>query len=94
VHECPDYANTGACHKKRCQLPHVDRAGQIRKAAAAAAKAEADNEDESDQSSEDEDYDAIDSDDVDSDEFDDVSAELLEGVDSGEMAQQPDFIKF
>ncbi|KAJ5455546.1 uncharacterized protein N7458_003810 [Penicillium daleae] len=94
VHECPDYANTGACHKKRCQLPHVDRAGQIRKAAAAAAKAEADNEDESDQSSEDEDYDAIDSDDVDSDEFDDVSAELLEGVDSGEMAQQHDFIKF
>ncbi|CEJ57756.1 hypothetical protein PMG11_06437 [Penicillium brasilianum] len=96
VHECPDYANTGACHKKRCQLPHVDRAGQIRKAAAAAARAEAsaDNEDESDQSSEEEDYDAIDSDDVDSDEFDDVSAELLEGVDSGETAQQHDFIKF
>jgi hypothetical protein len=96
VHECPDYANTGACPKKRCQLPHVDRAGQIRKAAAAAAKADAsaDNEDESDQSSEEEDYDAIDSDDVDSDEFDDVSVELLEGVDSGEMAQQHDFIGF
>lgn len=94
VHECPDYANTGSCPKKRCQLPHVDRAGQIRKAAAAAARAEAsaDNEDESDQSSEEEDYDAIDSDDVDSDEFDDP--ELLEGVDSGEMAQQHDFIKF
>lgn len=91
MHECPDYANTGACPKKRCQLPHVDRAGQIRKAAAAAARAEASNEDESDQSSEEEDYDAIDSDDVDSDEFDD---ELLEGVDSGEMAQQHDFIKF
>jgi len=96
VHECPDYANTGACHKKRCQLPHVDRAGQIRKAAAAAAKAEtsADNEDESDQSSEEEDYDAIDSDDVDSDEFDDVPVELLEGLDSGEMAQQQDYISF
>lgn len=96
VHECPDYANNGVCHKKRCRLPHVDRAGQIRKAAAAAAKAEAsaDNEDESDQSSEEEDYDAIDSDDVDSDEFDDVSTELLEGVDSGEMAEQHDFIKF
>jgi hypothetical protein len=95
VHECPDYANTGTCPKKRCQLPHVDRAGQIRKAAAAAAKAEASaNEDESDQSSEEEDYDAIDSDDVDSDEFDDVSVQLLEGVDSGEMAQQHDFIRF
>lgn len=96
MHECPDYANTGACHKKRCQLPHVDRAGQIRKAAAAAAKAEAsaDNEDESDQSSEEEDYDAIDSDDVDSDEFDDVPVELLEGLDSGEMVQQQDYISF
>lgn len=94
MHECPDYANTGTCPKKRCQLPHVDRAGQIRKAAAAAAKAEASaNEDESDQSSEEEDYDAIDSDDVDSDEFDDVSVQLLEGVDSGEMAQQQDFIR-
>ena len=31
VRECPDYANTGICGKKRCHLPHVDRAGQIRK---------------------------------------------------------------
>ncbi|KAJ5591895.1 uncharacterized protein N7459_002264 [Penicillium hispanicum] len=96
VHECPDYANSGVCHKKRCKLPHVDRAGQIRKAAAAAAsKAElADREDESDPSSEEEDYDAIDSDDIDSDEFDDQPEELIEGVDSGEMSQQQDFIRF
>ncbi|KAJ5641420.1 hypothetical protein N7490_005420 [Penicillium lividum] len=93
VHECPDYANSGVCHKKRCQLPHVDRAGQIRKAAAAAAsKAEA-GEDDSDQSSEEEDYDAIDSDDVDSDEFDDAPEELIAGED-GEMLQQQDFIRF
>ncbi|CAL5867274.1 uncharacterized protein PFLUO_LOCUS1489 [Penicillium psychrofluorescens] len=91
VHECPDYANNGICHKKRCPLPHVDRAGQIRKAAAAAAsRAEpADGEEESDPSSEEEDYDEIDSDDVDSDEFDE---ELIEGVDSGELSQQQDFI--
>jgi hypothetical protein len=91
VHECPDYANNGVCQKKRCPLPHVDRAGQIRKvAAAAASKAEsADREEESDPSSEDEDYDEIDSDDVDSDEFDE---ELIEGVDSGELSQQQDFI--
>ncbi|CAG8888587.1 unnamed protein product [Penicillium salamii] len=92
VHECPDYANAGACNKKRCQLPHVDRAGQIRKAAAAAAAADQ-GDDESDASSEEEAYDAIDSDDVDSDEFDD-SEEILEGVDSGEMSQQKDFIAF
>lgn len=91
VHECPDYANSGVCHKKRCKLPHVDRAGQIRKAAAAAAKTERD--DESDPSSEDEEYDAIDSDDVDSDEFDD-EPELIGGEDSGEMSQQQDFIHF
>lgn len=91
VHECPDYANTGVCHKKRCKLPHVDRAGQIRKAAAAAAS-KADQEEESDLSSEEEDHDAIDSDDVDSDEFDDMPEELIEGGDSGEMSQQQDFI--
>ncbi|KAF9242733.1 hypothetical protein LCP9604111_7916 [Penicillium roqueforti] len=94
VHECPDYANTGACHKKRCQLPHVDRAGQIRKAAAAAASKADLGEDESDQSSEEENYDAIDSDDVDSDTFDDSPEELIEGVDSGELSQQQDFIRF
>ncbi|KAJ5290972.1 hypothetical protein N7478_000223 [Penicillium angulare] len=94
VHECPDYANSGVCPKKRCQLPHVDRAGQIRKAAAAAAnKAEA-GDDESDQSSEEEEYDAIDSDDVDSDELDDMPEELIEGTDNGEMSQQQDFIGF
>ena len=49
MHKYPDYANSGFCHKKRCKLPHIDRAGQIRKAAAAASKAElADGKDESD----------------------------------------------
>ncbi|KAF4768896.1 hypothetical protein N7455_008852 [Penicillium solitum] len=94
VHECPDYANTGTCNKKRCQLPHVDRAGQIRKAAAAAASKADLGEDDSDPSSEEENYDAIDSDDVDSDAFDDTPEELIEGVDSGEMSQQQDFIRF
>ncbi|KAJ5763038.1 hypothetical protein N7533_001719 [Penicillium manginii] len=94
VHECPDYANSGVCHKKRCKLPHVDRAGQIRKAAAAKAEQNADRDrmdEDSDPSSEEEDYDAIDSDDVDSDEFDEPE-ELLDGVDSGETSNQQDFI--
>jgi hypothetical protein len=95
VHECPDYANTGTCDKKRCKLPHVDRAGQIRKAAAAAASKTDIADEESDPSSEDESYDAIDSDDVDSDGFDDsLPEEIIEGVDSGEMSQQQDFIHF
>ncbi|KAJ5731511.1 uncharacterized protein N7483_006019 [Penicillium malachiteum] len=94
VHECPDYANSGICHKKRCKLPHVDRAGQIRKAAAAAASRAEAGEDDSDESSEEEDYDAIDSDDIDSDEFDDSPEQLIEGSGSHEMSQQHDFIKF
>ena len=31
VFECPDYAGTGSCNNKKCRLPHVDRAGQLRK---------------------------------------------------------------
>ncbi|KAF2432877.1 hypothetical protein EJ08DRAFT_100060 [Tothia fuscella] len=33
IAECPDYANTGSCKRKECRLPHVDRAGQLRKIA-------------------------------------------------------------
>lgn len=31
VFECPDHANKGLCRRTKCRLPHVDRAGQIRK---------------------------------------------------------------
>lgn len=92
VHECPDYANTGACHKKRCTLPHVDRAGQIRKNAANKADTLADSE--ADLSSEEEEYEEIDSDDVDSDELDEGPEMIEPGVDSGEIAQQQDFVQF
>lgn len=98
VHECPDYANTGTCNRKRCKLPHVDRAGQIRKNAAAANKAgspEEDDDEEADLSSEEEDFDAIDSDDVDSDELDEDPVEMIEpGPDTGEISQQQDFVRF
>lgn len=90
VHECPDYASSGVCNKKRCRLPHVDRAGQIRKNT---AKAESPDENESDASSEEEEYDQIDSGDVDSDELDE-EPEFIEGGDSGEVSQQQDYIRF
>ncbi|KAJ5899966.1 hypothetical protein N7495_004710 [Penicillium taxi] len=92
VHECPDYANNGVCHKRRCKLPHVDRAGQIRKAAAAAANKALNEHNDSDPSSEEEDYDEIDSDDVESDS-DDEMEEILTGVDTGEISGQQDFIR-
>lgn len=101
VYECPDYANTGSCKKKKCTLPHIDRAGQIRKAAANASKSETspDAEEEDDVSSDEEEYDEIDSDDVDSDELDsdadEQMAELIEGgADDQELSGQQDFVHF
>ncbi|KAL2798075.1 hypothetical protein BJX66DRAFT_296364 [Aspergillus keveii] len=91
VHECPDYANTGVCGKKHCRLPHVDRAGQIRKNAAPKEDVTG-NDEESDASSEEEEYDEIGSDDVDSDYLSDE--ELIEGADTGEISQQQDFVHF
>ncbi|KAL4902639.1 hypothetical protein BDW74DRAFT_61874 [Aspergillus multicolor] len=89
VHECPDYANTGVCKKKHCRLPHVDRAGQIRKNA---APKEGEDDEELDASSEEEEYDEIGSDDVDSDYLSD-EAELIEGTETGEVSKQQDFIR-
>lgn len=107
VHECPDYANTGNCRNKKCHLPHVDRAGQIRKMAANKTGNEvdsnnnnnnkdsnADADEDEDISSEEEGYDEIDSDDVDSDDLDDGTEVITEGMDSGEIPQQQDFVRF
>ncbi|KAI2917047.1 hypothetical protein CBS147320_9408 [Aspergillus niger] len=93
VHECPDYANEGVCNKKRCRLPHVDRAGQIRKNAASKTDAMAQAE-ESDASSEEEEYDEIDTDDVDSDDLDEDEPQLIAAEsDTGEVSQQQDYIR-
>ncbi|KAF2096928.1 hypothetical protein NA57DRAFT_78517 [Rhizodiscina lignyota] len=84
VKECPDYANKGACHKKSCQLPHVDRAGQLRKAASAQVS-EGNDDRTSDPSSDEEDI----SEDIDSDE--DI---LIQGVDGAgqDLAGNADYI--
>lgn len=93
VHECPDYANDGVCNKKRCRLPHVDRAGQIRKNTASRTDVMIHAE-ESDASSEEEEYDEIDTDDVDSDDLDEDEQELIAGEsDTGEVSRQQDFIR-
>lgn len=94
VVECPDYANTGTCRNTKCRLPHIDRAGNLRKAAA--LKARQGSEGSSDLSSDDEDDDQeIDSDDVDSDDMDDDLALVNKsGVADVELAQQLDFVPF
>jgi len=46
VFECPDFANTGHCPNKGCRLPHVERAGQLRKRAGVANGSPNDTSDE------------------------------------------------
>ncbi len=94
VHECPDYANTGVCRKRRCHLPHVDRAGQMRKHAANVTDVTigSADDDDSDLVSDDDD---TDSDDVDSDGLEDDPTQLLDDTASQAshaLSQQQDFV--
>ena len=98
VHECPNYANSGVCRKPKCHLPHVDRAGQIRKHTAnvtdvASGSAE---DDDSDLVSDD-DYDEIDTDDVDSDDLEEIPTQFASDARSDvsyNISQQKDFVPF
>lgn len=92
VFECPDYANTGFCANResgKCLLPHIDRAGTLRKAAARQAKTG--SGDESDISSDEEEKGGSSGlDDIDSDEAEDI---IMGGVDNDHaLTQQQDFI--
>ena len=95
VHECPDYANTGVCRKPKCHLPHVDRAGQIRKHAANNTdSATGSNEEDDSDIVSDDDYDEIDSDDVDSDGLEEDLMQLSDDTPSHAPSQQQDFVQF
>ena len=95
IHECPDYANTGVCRKSKCHLPHVDRAGQIRKHAANITDAGTNsNEDDDSDIVSDDDYDEIDSDDVDSDGLEEDLMQLSDETPSHVLSQQQDFVRF
>ena len=95
VHECPDYANKGICRKPNCPLPHVDRAGQLRKnAAAVEAAGEGEHAVMSDFSS-DEEYNQTNSDDVDSDDVEgNIHMLGVEDEIDHELSQQQDFVRF
>ena len=94
VFECPDYANKGFCRNETCRLPHVDRAGQIRKSAAAESISEPDAEKSPDLTSDEEDFDQIDSDDIDSDSLEDVFLRGAEDTRGHELSQQQDYVQF
>ena len=93
VHECPDYANIGICRKTKCHLPHVDRAGQIKKHAANDLVRNAGSEEEHDSDIvSDDDYEEIDSEDVDSDG---IEMDPMEHATAGnELSEQQDFVGF
>lgn len=93
VSECPDYANKGICRNKKCRLPHVDRAGQLRKTAAA-AKDDDDGEEAVSDLDSDTDLSAIDSDDVDSDDIPDEAFLNADKSLERELSQQQDFVHF
>lgn len=81
-------------------MPHVDRAGQIRKHAANATgnAVKADPmksaDDASDLSSDEGDYDEIDSDDFDSDGFNEDMTDVPDYANAHSLSQQQDFVKF
>ena len=90
MHECPDYANKGLCRNRRCRLPHVDRAGKLRKAAAA-KNSDADDGAENALSDLESDEEIIESEDVDSDDLEEY---IIPKDDKHELSQQMDFVKF
>ena len=95
VHECPDYANTGICRKRKCHLPHVDRAGQIKKHAANVADRTNGSEEDNDSDVvSDDDNDETDSDDVDSDGLEEEMMHLSDDPIPRALSQQQDFVRF
>ncbi|KAL9051644.1 MAG: hypothetical protein Q9206_004632 [Seirophora lacunosa] len=99
---CKRFTKTGTCRKKHCGLPHIDRAGQIRKHAAQLAAtnrpgngSDATEIDDGDISSDDDDDGvSTDGEDIDSD---DIADDLIEGVDAlgrQALAEQHDFVGF
>jgi len=98
VLECPEYSNTGTCHDKKCRLPHIDRAGTLRKAAALKGGNKNDNNDDEqtdDLSSDEEDYQEIDSDDANSEDMEDDIIMAGSINDTGvDLGGQQDFVSF
>lgn len=92
IFECPDYTNSGICKNEHCRLPHVDRAGQLRKNAAAARNIlPADTNEQPDLPSDGEDY--FDENDVDSDGLEDIFMPGVSGHADHTLSQQQDFVQ-
>jgi hypothetical protein len=95
VIECPDYSNHGHCadrEKGTCQLPHIDRAHTLRKAAK--RQGAGGLQDDSDISSGDEAADMDLDDDADDDSDGPEDFTMTVDKNSHEIIQQDDFVSF
>ena len=96
VFECPDYAENGVCHDRKCRLPHVDRAGRLRMQAGGDTSH---NENSGDIKPDDPmevepDSPPADADDVSSDDLDDEHVLGARDTRSPDLSAQRDFIHF
>lgn len=98
--ECPEYANEGKCNDTRCSLPHVDRAGQLRKDTkpglehAVIAKTDVDQRaDEHAPAEEGSDQGPLVSDDVDSDGMEDLWQQERKANESPAVFEQHDYVE-
>ncbi|KAL8808001.1 MAG: hypothetical protein Q9200_004443 [Gallowayella weberi] len=96
---CKSFTKTGACRKRKCDLPHVDRAGQIRKHTANPADTgstinslETSTANDSDLSSDEDDFADTDGDDIDSDDLNDEFIDGVDGAAQQGVIEQDDFV--
>lgn len=89
LRECPDYSSGSGCRSKHCPLPHIDRASQMRRAAAN-QPGTVEEMDVDDVTSEGQTQDDIDSDDVQSIGLE--QPEQIFGSATHALSQQHDFI--
>lgn len=91
IFECPDYAGDGVCANQACQLPHIDHAAVLRKAATRQARAGGSEDDPDISSDEEEEQAEAGFDDIDSDEAEDF---IMGNTSDGghELSQQQDFV--
>ncbi|KAL8967923.1 MAG: hypothetical protein Q9183_002705 [Haloplaca sp. 2 TL-2023] len=97
---CKRFTKT-ACRKKKCNLPHVDHAGQIRRLAAQSADPASTADErvttvgnDSDISSDDDEDAGPEGEDFDSDDLEDVFMEGVDDTGHQALAEQDDFIGF
>ena len=89
--ECPEFAETGACTKTKCRLPHIDTASTVRKRTERERAGEGDDIDSNDEGEEIDNEDEEDDGEDDNEDSSDVESEGY--IDDGQRFEdQLDFM--